>query len=144
MTMGAVPRTSLGSRRRGLEADSSLWGRRLDEDLAAQHERLGELDVVARPELPGVVPAHRALVAQQTHVLQRDRDQLGAVDRLARDLAAAQAARGPRAGEARCGRERLAVVLVDRLDQPVLVLARDRPALQAPHPRALAVALVPR
>ena len=114
-----------------------------DGDLLAERERLREHDLVAAPELARVVPAHRALVGQQAHVLQRDRDELGAVDRLAGHLAPAHAPGHPRAHQARRGGERLAVVLVDHLDQQVLVLARDLSALEVTHPRALVVLLVP-
>src|SRR3954469_11724039 len=111
-------------------------------DLAAERERRGQLDAVAAPEAPGVVPARRAAVGEQAHGLVGGRDELGAVDRLQRRRLAAVAAGEPAAREPRHGRERVAVVARDRLHEPVLVMALDR-ALQLARPGALVVALVP-
>ena len=113
-------------------------------DLAAELERRHELEAVAAPEAPGVVPARRPLAREQAHVLVGRGDELGAVDRLQRLLRApAHAARGPLAREPQRGREGAPVVALDDLHQPVLVLALDGP-LELADPSALAVAVLPR
>ena len=103
-----------------------------------------QLEAVAAPEAPGVVPAGRSLAREQAHVLVGGGDQLGAVDRLDRLLRApAHAPGGPLARQPQAGREGVAVVALDDLHQPVLVLALDR-SLKRAHPPTLPVALLPR
>ena len=82
-----------------------------DRDLAAEREGRHELEAVAAPEAPRVVPARRALAREQAHGLVGGGHQLGAVDRLQRLLRApADAALGPLAGQAERRRERAPVV----------------------------------
>ena len=124
---------------------------------AAPARRAGQLISISPPSANGGTRSMRSPLqkrpgsyqlagrplGQQAHVLVGRGDELGAVDGLQRGLAAAEAAGQPLAREARRRGERAAVEALDRLHQPVLVLALEL-ALELAHPGALAVALVPR
>ena len=100
---------------------------RLHGDLTAEPERLDELDVVAGSDFPWSYHLSGACrrAGPCSALLLRP---VGAEDRLARHLAAADASRCPRRAT-RAWSKRLAVVLVDRLDQASSCHAR-RPTLE--------------
>ena len=103
--------------------------------------RAVQLEVIATPELAGVVPVRWPLGAEEAHPFVRDRHHLGA-EQLLEPGVASYPTLDPTRGESASRRERAAVEFGDRSDHRVLHLGRDVDVDLA-HPRLLLVAVVP-